>query len=188
MKRFSELKTLARTVVPVTCLAAVAVINATAATIAEPGDGFGSTFGTATLLPVGTDTVTGGLCNQCSPANNNDWFEIQGLLSGSTVTITEAVTSEGQVTFLVFDSSQSALQSNYGVTQVGGSVVSPFTVPGDGLLFFDIQNPNLNTTPTAYEVSISVDSSSAAPEPGTWGAGAFGLLAALRMRRRFFRK
>ncbi len=172
---------------PVTCLAAVAVINASAGTISEPIGGFGSTFATATLLPVGTDTVTGGLCNQCVPANNNDWFEIPGLLAGSTVTVTEAVTSEGQVTFLVFDSSQSSLQSNYGVTQAGGSVVSPFTVPGDGALFFDIQNPNLNTTPTAYEITISADQGSGAPEPGTWGVGLSGLLAALGLGRRLRR-
>lgn len=190
MNTFSGLKKLAQTVMPVTCLAAVAVINASAGTITEsglPGGSFGSTFGTATLLPAGTDTVIGGLCNQCRTANNDDWFEISGLSGGSTVTVTESVTSDGSVTFLIYDSTQSTLQSNYGVTQVGGSVTTPFTVPTDGNLFFDVENPNLNTTPTAYQITVTGPQASDAPEPGTFGAGVLGLVSMLGLGRRLRR-
>jgi hypothetical protein len=180
---------LVRSLLASTCLTAACGVTATAGTITEgtppaPAD-FGSTFGTATLLPVGTTQVFGFLGPLGEGGDPNDWFEFQGLAPGTSFSIigNNTTHNEASFQFSVFNSSDSLLTGptamEFGGDPAGG------TVPSNGILVVNTHEYEHFDGPTVgeYEVTLTAETSST-PEPGTIATVGLGAAALLAWRRK----
>src|SRR5580698_2346062 len=174
MKRTTQLKRLARHLLATTCLTAG---TAMATTVSEPPN-FGTTFATATALPVGTTVVEGGVS-----MNNdlNDYFKFEGLVPGTGFDFT-ATTNSG-LTLNLLNSADAALPSSSDpytfTTSLPASV--GVTAPSDGIIVFDVVSPGGEGL-RAYTVTVTT--ATFVPEPGTLGAMGLGLAAGAALTRR----
>jgi hypothetical protein len=178
MKKSFGLRKLTRHLLATSCLT-VAAGAAHASTVFGP---FGSSFATATALPVGTteiqDTVTTGGFD-----NVSEWAEFSGLpdggtfsfsatevLNGNTVSGSVSVRNSSDTDLLDFSIPASA--------QTGA-------VPSDGVLYVDVQFGTCGSdcAPSSYTIDLSAAPSSV-PEPGTLAAAGLALVGAVALRRK----
>jgi hypothetical protein len=180
----TRLKNLAHTLLATTCLTAATAAAATAGTVdqSQIDGGFGSDFNTASVLPSGTDTVTGNMCDDCG--NFQDFFAIPGLTSGETIQITGSVndqnTSSPEAGIFAFDSLDNAL----GSTDVLGSNTPSFdvTAPANGEVVIEVTDESDGSYGLNFQVSVVGDV--VTPEPATLGLGALALAAGALARRK----
>jgi hypothetical protein len=145
--------------------------RADATTFNETTD-FGNTFGTRTLLPLGTDVVNGSVFDfEGDPA---DFVTFHGLGAGASfdLHVTNGGGQGNLLTTTQFDDSGGALQGD-----AGTSVFLSGTVPNSGALNFGMSVQG----GVFYTLALTV------PEPSRTemlGTGVLGVLAVQRVRRR----
>lgn len=135
---------------------------------------FGNTFGTKTLLPVGTDVVNGVLDQEIG-SDFNDFVTFQSLPPAFAFELEATSNHDSSNLFFLsqFSDGGTSLQSG-----TGPSVTLTGTIPASGQLHFHM---NLEGSALSYQLAFS-----AVPEPSTavlLGAGLF-VAAALRGTRR----
>ena len=109
-----------------TCLTAIATGAAQATTFNETTiTDFSNNFGTANLLPGGTDRVLGALA---SLTVDNDYLKWSGLLAGDTYTLTAGAYG-GLVNVTTYNSAQGILNA-----QSANPATLTGIIPGDGML------------------------------------------------------
>jgi hypothetical protein len=190
---------LSRSLLASTCLTVACGATATAGTITEgtppaPAS-FGDAFNTASLLPVGTTQVFGflGPFDEGGGSNISDWFELPGLTPGDAYTLAGSNTtgSESAFLFSVFNSSDTLLGGPARM-EASGNPVDPaldeltFTAPSDGILVVNAFQGESGDGPEIgeYEVVLSSNQTSSAPEPSTMVGVGLGAAAMLAWRRR----
>jgi hypothetical protein len=175
MKRNTQLKRLARHLLATTCLTAG---TAMATTVSEPPN-FGTTFATATPLPVGTTIVEGGVT--MTGGDLNDYFKFEGLLPGTGFDFTATTNSGLELNLL--DSADTGLPGSENpytfTTSLPASV--DVTAPSDGIIVFDVVSPGVEGL---RSYTIAVSTATFVPEPGTLGAMGLGLAAGAALTRR----
>ena len=175
---------LARALLATTCLTGATCTAALASSLTEGAGGAPADFpnsGPGYLLPFGTDTIFGTKLNQL----DQDWFEFQGLLAGSSFSLKAFFVPSGTEIGLrsnLFDTSNNLLGSG---TLEQGRSGTPITgiVPVDGNIVADIFSCNCLNPSGGYEVQLTAQAT-ATPEPSTLGTLALGLAGALAWRRR----
>ena len=177
----TTLKKLTLRLLGTTCLTAAATVAAHAGTVTEPGGGFGNTFATATLLPVGTTEVDG---TATLNHGSNAYFELQGLTAGASLSSLSFLfkdNSGGLSIGVTLLSDTNTTVTAFNSVAANGSYSPTGTVPNDGFLVVDISPTNEGGAP--YVLTLSQAST---PEPGTFAALGLGLtgLGAAALRRR----
>jgi len=145
--------------------------RADATTFNETTD-FGNTFGTRTLLPLGTDVVNGSVFD--FEGDPTDFVTFHGLGAGASfdLRVTNGGGQGNLLTTTQFDDNGGALQSD-----AGSSVLLSGTVPNSGALNFGMSVEG----GVFYKLELTV------PEPSRTemlAAGVLGVLAVQRVRRR----
>lgn len=174
MNASSALKKLARRLLATTCLTAATIGAAGAATVTESTD-FGNTFGTASVLPAGTDQVLGA-AGGTSGSENVDFFKFTGLLPGSAYTFSGSYIAAGNdpLNVGVLNSAQSFLNSLQNRPATFGGIV-----PSDGMLVVQVSPVCGDSCTVNYDLTLTATSATTGiPEPGTAATAALGLAAA----------
>ena len=165
-----------RELLAATCLTAATAAAAHAGTVAESTD-FGNTFGSATVLPVGTDVVTGAVS---SVTDNDDYFSFNGLLGGGSFSLS-FLRSDccSNMNFFLYNSSGSLLNSG-AANIVSNGLTASGTVPLDGILV--AQAHYVEGGP--YIANLTAPLSATAPEPATMALAGLGIAVAGALSRR----
>lgn len=179
MNRSARLKKLASHLLAAICLTA----GTSQATVESEPPNFGTTFLTATDLPLGTTMIEGTVQ---FPSDTDDFFVFQNLQPGTGFDFTASTTSTGLEVDLL-TSADTPLPGNanpYIFTASDPNIATGITAPSDGQIVFEVFTGNAEGPARAY--TISVDSVTYTPEPGTLGAMGLALAAgaAVALRRR----
>lgn len=172
-KQTVSLDTFARRLLATTCLTMAAGTAVQAGTVTESTDFDNSSPGF--ILPGGTTVVNGRVdCRFCG--DDEDWFQFQGLLPGSSFTLTfENQPASFLRAFLdIFNSSGTILGE--GAIFESGSRQFLGTVPTDGTL--RVRIGGIEEGGGAYSVSLNE-----VPEPATLAPAGLALAGALAWRR-----
>jgi hypothetical protein len=181
MAKNTRLKKLAAHLLAMTCLTAGAAASARAQIVTEgtapaPSD-FGNSFGAAYLLPEGTTEVDGSVEFGSDTA---DFFTFQDLLGGSSFSFTATSTLSRVIGLDLFNSSDMQIGSQ-DLFSSTASASGSGTVPGDGMLTFELLVPGSGEGIRPYTVDVTA---TIAPEPGTLGAMGLGVAAVAVLARR----
>jgi hypothetical protein len=134
------------------------------------------------LRPVGTTIVDGSVQ---FPSDTNDFFVFQDLVPGTGFDLTASTTSTIlEVDLLTSADAAPPRSANpYVFTSSIPNIVTGLTSPSDGQIVFDVITGDAEGPARAY--TITVNTVTYAPEPGTLGAMGLGLAvgAVLTLRR-----
>jgi hypothetical protein len=175
MQKTARLKKLARHLLASTCLTVAAAGTAYGSTFNESSD-FSNAFGTADILPVGTDTVIGHI----GFGDADDYFEFTGLLGGATFFLGASTDGNSFNPFVTVLSNSPSTITGPLTFSFGSPTNGSGVIPADGILVFHVGNPGEGGT---YTVTLDAPLAGV-PEPGTLTGVGLGLAGALALRRR----
>lgn len=174
MKKTFGLRKLTRHLLATTCLTAAAGA-ASATTVVGP---FGSTFASATLLPVGTteiqDTINTG------QGTVTEWVSFSGLEGGGSFSFSATETGPNTGSASARDSSNGDLL-DFAIPASGQAGI----IPADGILYLIVNFPSCGDCElTNYAVDLTAPLATPTPEPGTLSVAGLTLAGAVALRRK----